>query len=254
MFQNDPCKVLTDEVRLSYVHINEAYASPSTPGATPKFSVSLLIPKTNIALVEQIKAAIRAAAQTAASSQWGGFCLPETALFSILHDGDGVNQSGKPYGPEAKGCYVLGASSAQQPQVIRWLFANGKWDKVPAQPQEIYSGMYGQVTIRFFGTNKGGNKMCCGLNNVLKTRDGEVLAGRASAEDDFAGIEAPPANVAGQVTMGAAATPGMAPVAVPAPVAAPVAQPQPVAQPAVQGYTPYPQAANVNPITGELIQ
>ena len=118
MFQNDPCKVLTDEVRLSYVHINEAYASPSTPGATPKFSVSLLIPKTNIALVEQIKAAIRAAAQTAASSQWGGFCLPETALFSVLHDGDGVNQSGKPYGPEAKGCYVLGASSAQQPQVI----------------------------------------------------------------------------------------------------------------------------------------
>lgn len=185
MFQNDPCKVLTDEVRLSYVHINEAYASPSTPGATPKFSVSLLIPKTNIALVEQIKAAIRAAAQTAASSQWGGFCLPETALFSILHDGDGVNQSGKPYGPEAKGCYVLGASSAQQPQVIRWLFANGTWSKVPAQPQEIYSGMYGQVTIRFFGTNKGGNKMCCGLNNVLKTRDGEVLAGRASAEDDF---------------------------------------------------------------------
>lgn len=109
MFQNDPCKVLTDEVRLSYVHINEAYASPSTPGATPKFSVSLLIPKTNTALVEQIKAAIRAAAQTAASSQWGGFCLPETALFSVLHDGDGVNQSGKPYGPEAKGCYVLGA-------------------------------------------------------------------------------------------------------------------------------------------------
>ena len=158
MFQNDPCKVLTDEVRLSYVHINDAYASPSTPGATPKFSVSLLIPKTNTALVEQIKAAIRAAAQTAASSQWGGFCLPETALFSVLHDGDGVNQSGKPYGPEAKGCYVLGASSAQQPQVIRWLFANGTWSKVPAQPQEIYSGMYGQVTIRFFGTNKGGNR------------------------------------------------------------------------------------------------
>ena len=26
MFQNDPCKVLTDEVRLSYVHINEAPA------------------------------------------------------------------------------------------------------------------------------------------------------------------------------------------------------------------------------------
>ena len=250
MFQNDPCKVLTDEVRLSYVHINEPYASPSTPGATPKFSASLLIPKSNTALVEQIKASIRAAAQAAASSQWGGYCLPEPTLLSILHDGDGVNNAGKPYGPEAKGCYVLGASSAQQPQVIRWLFANGTWSKVPAQPQEIYSGMYGQVTIRFYGTNKGGNKMCCGLNNILKTHDGEVLAGRVSAEDDFAGIEAPPADVAGQATMGAA-TPGMAPVAAPA---APVSQPQPVAQPVVQGYTPYPQAANVNPITGEPIQ
>lgn len=234
MFQNDPCKVLTDEVRLSYVHINEAYASPSTPGATPKFSVSLLIPKSNTALVEQIRAAIRSAAQAAASSQWGGICLPDQMLFSILHDGDGVNNSGKPYGAEAKGCWVLSASSAQQPQVIRWLFANGAWSKVPAQPQEIYSGMYGQVTIRFYGTNKGGNKMCCGLNNVLKTRDGEVLAGRASAEDDFAGIQAPPANVAGQVTE---ATPNMAPAAAP-----------------VQGYTPYPQGANINPITGEPIQ
>ena len=154
MFQNDPCKVLTDEVRLSYVHINEAYASPSTPGATPLlYDGALMLNGGHLAgwavedpaLVEQIKAAIRAAAQTAASSQWGGFCLPETALFSVLHDGDGVNQSGKPYGPEAKGCYVLGASSAQQPQVIRWLFANGTWSKVPAAgdlQRYVWSGDY----------------------------------------------------------------------------------------------------------------
>lgn len=207
MFQNDPCKVLTDEVRLSYCHLNEPYASPSTPGATPKFSVSLLIPKTNAALVEQIKAAIHAAAQAATAKAWGGFCLPEQSIMSILHDGDGVNSSGKPYGAEAKGCWVLGCTSTQKPQVLRWIFQNGKWDKVPAEPQEVYSGMYAQVTVRFYGTAKGGNKMCCGLSNVLKTRDGEVLAGRASADEDFAGVEAPPASV-----MAAQATPQINPV------------------------------------------
>ena len=59
--------------------------------------------------------------------------------------------------------------------------------------------MYARVTMRFYGTNKGGNKMCCGLGNVMKTRDGEPLgSGSASAADDFAGLEDASAGFATQ--------------------------------------------------------
>jgi hypothetical protein len=50
--------------------------------------------------------------------------------------------------------------------------------------------MYGRVTVRFYGYNTAGKRgVGCGLGNVLKTRDGEALAGGASAEMDFAGLE-----------------------------------------------------------------
>ena len=58
-------------------------------------------------------------------------------------------------------------------------------------PADIYSGMYGRVTVRFFGYSNSGNKgVGCGLGNVLKTRDGEPLSGSASAATDFAGLGA----------------------------------------------------------------
>ena len=52
-------------------------------------------------------------------------------------------------------------------------------------PQDIYSGMYARVTINFFGYMSNGKKgVGCGLGNVMKTRDGEPLAGGASAASD----------------------------------------------------------------------
>ncbi|MDM0258255.1 DUF2815 family protein, partial [Clostridioides difficile] len=52
---------------------------------------------------------------------------------------------------------------------------------------EVYSGCYGRVSINFFPYNSAGNKgIGCGLQNVQKLADGEVLGGaRASAEADF---------------------------------------------------------------------
>ena len=49
--------------------------------------------------------------------------------------------------------------------------------------------MYARVTINFFGYNTAGKRgVGCGLGNVMKTRDGEPLAGGASAAADFAGV------------------------------------------------------------------
>ena len=76
------------------------------------------------------------------------------------------------------------ASSKQKPQVVHQSDINTE-----LLPQDIYSGMYARVTINFFGYNQRGKRgVGCGLGNVMKTRDGEPLAGGASAAADFAGV------------------------------------------------------------------
>lgn len=236
MYQNDPMKVLTGEVRLSYCNLTTPRAAKQ--GGEPKFSVTILIPKTDNATKADIDAAIQAAAQEALTKVWNGARPP--VLKVPIHDGDGVRPSGVPFGDECKGHWVLTASTKNKPQVVGI-------DNINCElaPSDIYSGMYGRVTIRFFGYSNSGNKgIGCGLGNVLKTRDGEPLSGQASAASDFAGIGGAPA---------APATPNYG-VAMPAtPGAYGVA-------PAVPGYGAAPTPANtppwngnngINPITGQ---
>lgn len=86
MYQNDPMKVLTGEVRLSYCNLTTPRASQQ--GGEPKFSVTLLIPKTDTATKADIDAAINAAAQEALTKTWNGARPP--VLKVPIHDGDGV--------------------------------------------------------------------------------------------------------------------------------------------------------------------
>ena len=94
--------------------------------------------------------------------------------------------------------------------------------------------MYARVTLNFFSFNSNGNKgVGCGLGNVMKTRDGEPLAGGASAASDFEGI--------GQ--------------SVTAPTAAPATPNYGAAMPATPGQMNYQNtgmatAPQINPITG----
>ena len=186
MYQNIPTKCLTGEVRLSYVHLSQPYVNPNQPGAEPKYTVTLLIPKSDKATFDDLAAAFNAAADAAVTSKWGGVRPPVIA--PVIHDGDGVRTDGTPYGEECKGCWVLTASTKQKPQVV------GQ-DNVNCElaPQDIYSGMYARVTVNFFGyLNSGKKGVGCGLGNVMKTRDGEPLGGGASAQVDFAGVGAAP--------------------------------------------------------------
>jgi len=182
MYNNIPTKVLTGEVRLSYVNLVTPRVNNNDPSAPPKYSVTLLIPKTDIAVKQNIDASIEAAAADALSKIWNGVRPPVMPV--PIHDGDGVRENGTPYGPECKGCWVITASSKNKPQVVHQSDINTE-----LLPQDIYSGMYARVTINFFGYSRAGKKgVGCGLGNVMKTRDGEALAGGASAAADFAGI------------------------------------------------------------------
>lgn len=240
MYQNDPMKCLTGEVRFSYVHLTQPYANSKNPGAKPKFSVTMLIPKSDVATKADLDRAYEAAAQDAVAKKWGGFRPPQ--LKPIIHDGDGVRQDGTPFGEECKGHWVITASSKQQPQVVGV-------DNINCQlaPQDIYSGMYGRATVRFFGYSNSGNKgVGCGLGNILKTRDGEPLSGGASAAADFAGIGQsgmPDAQAPAYPNAPAQGYPAQAP-------AYPNVQNPAFAAPAQAPAQAQPQSVSVDPITG----
>ena len=243
MYQNIATKVLTGEVRLSYVNLT----TPRAPqqGGEPKYSVTLLIPKTDTATIANINASIKAAYEDGVSKKWGG---AHPTPKQIVHDGDGLRPSGLPFGDECKGHWVLTASTKSKPQVVGI-------DNLDCElaPSDIYSGMYARVTINFFTYDTAGSKgVGCGLGNVLKTRDGEALAGGASAASDFEGL--------GQ-SFASQAQPAAAPGYPQAQPAAPAFQPQYNPVVPQQAYTApqQPQAAPaqpqsrpaVNPITGQ---
>ena len=51
---------------------------------------------------------------------------------------------------------------------------------------ELYSGCYGAVTVNLFPYSSNGNVgVGVGLNNIIKTEDGEKLSGGRSADADF---------------------------------------------------------------------
>ena len=240
MYQNDPMKVLTGECRLSYCNLTTPRAAQQ--GGEPKYSVTLLIPKTDVATKADIDAAIQAAANEALTKVWNGARPPQLRV--PIYDGDGVRPSGVPFGDECKGHWVMTASTKNKPQVVGI-------DNINCElaPSDIYSGMYARVTIRFFGYSNSGNKgIGCGLGNVMKTRDGEALAGSASASVDFAGVGAAPAAAPAygvNPTAPAAPAYGVNPAAPAAPAYQPPAPGPAAATP------PWNTASGVNPITGQ---
>ena len=182
MYNGIATKVLTGEVRLSYVHLVSPYQNKQ--GGDPRYQVTLLIPKTDAATKADIDSSISAAYEDGVINKWKG-ARPQLKN-ALIYDGDGVKTDGTPFGPECKGHWVITASSPQtrKPQVVGIDNIN-----VELAPTDIYSGMYARVTLNFFSYDSHGSKgVGCGLGNVLKVRDGEELSGGASAASDFAGI------------------------------------------------------------------
>lgn len=177
-----PTTVTTGQVRLSYVHLTKPYAP--NPGQEPKYSVTILLPKTDIATKQRIDAAIEAAIQEGITRVWNGTRPP--MLKTPIWDGDGVRQNGEPFGPECKGHWVFTASSKQPVEVVDLNLSP------IINSTEIYSGMYARVCVTFFPFNNSGNRgIGCSLGPVQKVADGEPLGGRITAAQAFGEFGAP---------------------------------------------------------------
>jgi hypothetical protein len=181
---NVTTKVMIGEVRFSYVHL---FAPDQIDDSSePKYSVSLIIPKSNKRLINDIKAAIDIALENGVSSKFGG--KKPTGWKSPLRDGDLDRPDDNAYANS----FFINASSRMKPGVVKRDKVLGKNALVQiTDEEEVYSGCYGYASVNFFAFNTAGNKgVAAGLNNVLKTRDGDYLGGRVSAEADFADVAA----------------------------------------------------------------
>ena len=164
-------KVVTGVVRLSYEHVWEP---ASVNGSNPKYSVSLIIPKSDTKTIAAINQAIDNAIRDGAA-KFGGKIPPKGALKLPLRDG-GTEREDEAY----RDAYFINANSTTAPQIV---------DR-SVQPildrSEVYSGCYARVSINFYAFNSNGNRgIACGLGNIQKVRDGEPLGGKTSAADDF---------------------------------------------------------------------
>ena len=165
-------QVVLTNVRLSFVHLLKPYAA--VPGAEEKYSVTMLLPKTDTATKAKLDAAIEAAKNWGREKKWGGVIPPICP--TPIHDGDGVKQDGTAIGPECKGMWVMKAySKADQPVDV----VDRQVNKI-LNPTEIYSGMYANVAINvypyLYAAKKG---IGFGLGPVQKVADGESFGGSA---------------------------------------------------------------------------
>lgn len=172
----NPTKVITGvNTRWSYVN---AWEPKSINGGAPKYSVSLIIPKSDTKTIEKIQAAIQAAYDEGQGKLKGnGKSVPALSVLKTpLRDGDAERPDDEAYADS----YFINANSGTAPGIV-------DADRQPILDRsEVYSGVYGRASINFYAFNSNGNKgIACGLNNLQKIKDGEPLGSKFRAEDDF---------------------------------------------------------------------
>jgi hypothetical protein len=164
-------KVVTGEVRLSYVNLFEPRAI--VEGGALKYGVSILISKDDKAQLKQIQDVIDKIIK-----EEQGILKGTKGLKLPMRDGDEKDAEGY------EDHMFISVSSKDKPLVVD----ENRQDIL--SPREIYSGCFGRVSMNFYAYNKAGNKgIGVALNSVQKLSDGEPLGGgtytKESVEEDF---------------------------------------------------------------------
>lgn len=169
-------KIITGKCRASFVHIFEPQ---SINGSEPKYSISLIIPKSDTETIDRITEAIEEAVQSGITNKWSGKRPANIKL--PLRDGD-IERSED---PAYENAYFINANSTERPGIV-------DRKRVPiSDPLTVYSGCYVRASINFYPFNTNGNRgIGAGLGNIQFWCDGDPLNGRVRAEDEFDALEA----------------------------------------------------------------
>lgn len=173
--QNTTVRIKTGVVRFSYAHVFEPHAIAE--GAEPKYSVTLLLDKDAEdckKTVAEINKALKDIYEAEKTGKFKGKKFD--AIRKPLRDGD----EEKGDDPTYQNCWFINTSCKTAPGVIDRA-------KKPLDEESFYSGCYGKASFTLCPYNNAGNiGVGAFLNNILKTADGEKLAGNVSAASDFA--------------------------------------------------------------------
>lgn len=164
-------KVVTGVVRLSYAHVWE----PAKIGENgkEKYSVSLIIPKSDTETLNKINQAIDEAIKEGVG-KFGGKIPNRASLKLPLRDGEEKDD------PAYENSYFLNANSNTAPQIV------DKNVEPILDRGECVSGDYARVSLSFYAYNVNGNKgVAVGLGNIQVIRKGEPLGGKSNAQSDF---------------------------------------------------------------------
>lgn len=166
--------VITPEFKASYARVWEpAPSNPDDPDSDLVYSVQMIFPK------ETDISDLKAAAEAAMVSKFGADKSTWPKKYRTpFRDGDEERDA-----PEYENAIFMNAKTKNQPGIV-------DENVQPIMSQDaFYSGCYARASIVFYGYDQKGNKgVGVGLNNLMKTRDGERLDGRRSAEQEFAGF------------------------------------------------------------------
>ena len=153
----NPMKVITGpNTRWNYANVWEPR---SINGGTPKYSVSLIIPKSDTKTVVKMEAAIEAACREGEAKLKGnGKSVPALSVIKTpLRDGD----MERPDDPAYANAYFVNANATSAPGIVAT-------DRNPILTRsEVCSGVYGRASISFYAFNSSANKgIAWGLNNL----------------------------------------------------------------------------------------
>lgn len=173
-------KLLLKNVRFSYANV---FTPKEDDKGKEKYSVSLLIPKSDKEQLKQLNAALDEIKKEALAKFYpkksalpDGFKLP-------LRDGDNEREEDEAY----RGMYFMNANSIKKPDVL-----DRAKQLITPESGRFYSGCWGAVTVTFFTFDNEGKKgIACGLGNIMMLKDGEKLAGGSTGEEDFKDFEIP---------------------------------------------------------------
>lgn len=176
MSSRNGTKVITKEVRLSYLHVFAPYASQ--PGQEAKYSACLMWPKDDEEMNTLVREATQVAVEEGTRTKWGG--KTPKSIHLPMRDGD---EKDLDTNPEYEGMYFLNCSSKRQPGLI------DRHKMEIFDEADLKSGDYAIASINFYPyAASGNNGVGVGLNHLMKKRDGEALGGGfTKAENDFAG-------------------------------------------------------------------
>lgn len=167
-------------VRFSYPYLFTPN-QPMKPTDKPKYSVTLLIPKKDTALVERMKAAI----QEEKVEKWGSK-IPKGVKNPLL-DGDDEKFEDKE-GYAGHWVLKLSCSTDYPPKVYK-----GANNTEIQDPAELYAGSWGLASFTFFGYGDPSKGINYGVSTILKSvkfiKNGEKLGGSGSPSSSSSGEE-----------------------------------------------------------------